>query len=134
MTAQRSVRSMWHGGLRCEVAAGEFILNVDEPASAGGTDSGPEPTELLLASIASCFTLAVAYSARKRSLELRDLSVTVTGFYDGLRFRSISIDSVIGCDPTEIDGLVSAAERVCYVTNTLRSGVDIVIAASSSVS
>jgi len=103
---------------------------VDEPESAGGTNSGPQPTDLLLASVASCFTLAVAYCARKRAISLDSLSITVTGIYDGPRFRSIVIDSRLGCDSADVELLVHAAKRVCYVTNTMQSEVDITVHAN----
>lgn len=107
-----------------------FEVLVDEPASVGGTDLGPEPTSLLLASVASCFTIAIAYCARKQNVELNALSVSVTGKYDGPRFGSIRIDSKLDCDPEKVDTIVSAAERVCYVTNTLKSGPEINIHSS----
>jgi uncharacterized OsmC-like protein len=132
MTSQRSVEGVWRGGLRCDVAAQSFVIVVDEPKSVGGTDSGPQPTDLFLASVASCFSLAVAYSARKQSVELNSISVTVTGTYDGPRFRAINIVSRLGCNPAELDKLVRAAERICYVTNTLRSDVDIAVEASTA--
>jgi putative redox protein len=132
MIAKRAVESTWRGGWRCDVRAGDFVLASDEPESVGGTNSGPQPTELFLASIASCFTLAIVYSARKRSIVLRDLTVTVTGIYDGPRFRTINISSRLGCDPADVGPLVNAAQKVCYVTNTLRSGVELVVEAGDS--
>jgi putative redox protein len=116
----RSVSARWTGGLRAEVDARGFAVVADEPESEGGTDTGPRPTELLLASIASCFTLAVAYSAAKRDVELVDLHVDVTGTYEGPRFRAFLIDVRAGA-PTgdELATLVEAAKRVCYVTRTL---------------
>ena len=69
--AQRSVSARWDGGWRAVVTAGEFELRVDEPVTVdGGTGTGPQPTELLLGAVASCFTLAVAHVARKRGREL----------------------------------------------------------------
>jgi putative redox protein len=132
VTLQRSVESTWRGALRCDVAAGDFVIAVDEPKQVGGSDCGPQPTELFLVSIASCFTLALAYSARKQAIVLDSLSVTVTGTYDGPRFRAINIVSRLGCDPADVEMLVRAAERVCYVTNTLRSEVDITVEASAA--
>ena len=87
----RSVDATWEAGLRCRVSAGRFELIVDEPESVGGTDQGPQPTELLLASIASCFALAMAYSAGKRGVELTGLQVRATGDYDGPSFSAIRI-------------------------------------------
>ena len=113
MALKRTVEGNWRGGLRCDVEAGDFTVVVDEPENAGGSNSGPQPTDLLLASVASCFTLAVAYCARKRAIPLNSLSVTVTGIYDGPRFRSMLIDSRLGCDQADMESLVHAAKRVC---------------------
>lgn len=124
----RTVHSRWDGGLRALMNAGGYELIVDEPESVGGTDQGPQPTDLLLASVASCFTLAIAYSAAKRDIELSGLDVDVTGYYDGPRFCRLRLE-VRAKQPagTELARLVSAAERVCYVTNTLRRSPEIEI-------
>lgn len=117
----------WTGGLRAEVDAGGFTVVADEPESVpGGTGSGPQPTELLLASIASCFTLAMAYSAAKRDVGLADLHIEVTGTYDGPSFSAFRID-VHAAAPAgpELARLVEAAKRVCYVTRTLANPPEI---------
>jgi putative redox protein len=127
MATQRSVQARWDGGLRAVVQAGGFELVADEPETvSGGTGTGPQPTELLLAAIASCFTLAIAYSARKHGTELADLDVDVTGTYDGPRFSAIRI-GVRAAAPQGDDlmKLIKSAERVCYVTRTLRSSPEI---------
>jgi putative redox protein len=117
---ERAVQARWTGGLRAIVHTGEFELVVDEPESAGGTGTGPQPTELLLASIASCFTISLAYSARKRDIELADVEVDVVGHYDGPQFSSFRI-IVRASAPTGDDlvKLAESAKRVCYVTRTL---------------
>lgn len=128
---ERTVSSRWDGGLRAVVDAGGFELVVDEPESvAGGTGLGPQPTELLLAAVASCFTIAMAFVARKRDVELAGLHVDVTGVYDGPRFSDLRI-AVRTERPAgaELDRLVAAAERVCYVTRTLARGPGIVVVA-----
>jgi len=124
--SERAVQARWTGGLRAVVQAGDFELVADEPESIGGTNTGPRPTELLLASIASCFTLSLAYSARKRDLELADVEVDVTGRLDGPRFVSFRIE-VRASSPTgdELAKLAESAKRVCYVTRTLAAGPEI---------
>ncbi|HEY1973732.1 MAG TPA: OsmC family protein [Pseudonocardia sp.] len=128
-TTHRTVLARWTGGLRAEMDAGGFPVVSDEPESVGGTGTGPQPTELLLASIASCFTLAMAYSARKRGLDLgADTEVEVTGHYDGPQFDSFRI-VVRTSSPSgaELTRLLESAERVCYVTRTLRASPKIEI-------
>ena len=63
----RSVQATWEPGpLRCEVAAEGFTVSVDEPESVGGTGLAPQPTDLFLASVASCFALALVHCAGKQ--------------------------------------------------------------------
>lgn len=128
----RSVSSRWDGGLRAVVDAGGFELVVDEPEHFGGTGRGPQPTELLLAAVASCFTLALAHVARKGGTELPGLRVDATGTYSGPRFSAVHIAVHTTHPPgPELDALIAAAERVCYVTRTLRTCPDITVTADA---
>jgi putative redox protein len=44
----------------------DHAFSVDEPPSAGGTDAGPDPQELLAASLAGCTAITLEmYAARK---------------------------------------------------------------------
>lgn len=104
---------------------GGYSITVDEPASVGGTDQGPEPTSVFLASIASCFTIAMAWCANKQSVELRGLKVNATGTYSGPKFNSVKISCEADCDPERLMEVSDAARRVCYVTNTLASDLKI---------
>ncbi|MGV9306597.1 OsmC family protein [Nonomuraea sp. NPDC003727] len=116
----RTVEARWRGGYRVDVTAGSFRLLVDEPESAGGTDTGPQPTDYLLAAVASCFALALVHSARKVGEEPAVLDVSVTGTYEGTRYSDIAIDVVSSLTDEQAERFVEAAQRVCYVTNTLR--------------
>jgi uncharacterized OsmC-like protein len=46
--------------------------------------------------------------------------VNATGTYDGPGFSDIALEVVVDLPDTEVQRLIAAAERVCYVTNTLR--------------
>src|SRR6188472_1631660 len=125
--SDRTVRTRWTGGMRAVTDADGFELVVDEPETHGGTGTGPQPTDLLLASVASCIALSVAFVARKRGVDLEDLDVSVVGTYQGLEFERIAA-SVSSDIPREVlEGLLSEAERVCYVSNTLRRRPELVI-------
>jgi putative redox protein len=97
-----------------------FEVVVDEPQTHGGTNTGPQPTDLLLASISSCIVLSIAFVARKHGVELVDLDVSVVGSYDGLRFERITASISSGTARDVLEGLLPEAERLCYVSNTLR--------------
>ncbi len=119
----------WLGAYRCDVTSGDFTIPVDEPERHGGTNQGPQPTELLLGALSSCFTLAVAHSAGKRGIELTHLSVEVTGTYDGPSFSALDIRVDVGCDDAVKDRLLEAASRVCYVSNTIRNAPEMSVRA-----
>ena len=87
------ITTSWEGGYRCRVPIRDFEVLVDEPTTVGGTDTGPTPTELLLASLGACFTLAVAHVARKRGRELPDLRLRVRGEYRGAGFDRIIVEA-----------------------------------------
>ena len=124
--SERTVSGVWQGDWRCDVTAGDFTIRIDEPESVpGGTATGPQPTEMLLGSVSSCFALALAFSAKKRAVPVTTIEVDTTGVYDGPSFSSIRIDARVGCDPADLDSLMSGAKRMCYVTNTLRGGPEL---------
>jgi uncharacterized OsmC-like protein len=104
------------------VATRHHVIAVDEPLSAGGSDTGPGPTELLLASLGSCFTLAVGHVAAKRGIPVAAIEVVVTGTYDGPSFRDLAVEVYIDAAEERIDELLERAKAVCYVSNTLRRG------------
>ena len=115
----------WRGGWLCSVDAGGFPLTVDEPPSVGGTGRGPMPTDLLLASLSSCYALALAWAARKRGIDLPDLVVAATGTYDGLSFGALELTVRTSLPHEELEPLLEQAKRVCYVSNTLVDAPDI---------
>ncbi len=116
-------RAVWAGGMAADVAGRYHALRVDEPAEFGGEDSGPMPTELIAAALASCMCISVAWAARKRRVELRDVEVEVRphrapgeprhGRYD------VRVTSSLPQDVLE--PIVSLGARYCWVTNTLRT-------------
>src|SRR6516165_12465140 len=114
-----SVTAHWEGGWRCRVEAGGFGLVVDEPESAGGTGTGPMPTEYLLAAMASCYALALQWAAGKRGITLPGLTVTATGTYDGPRFSRLQLSVSSQLPAEQVEPLIKPALRACYVSNTL---------------
>ena len=117
----------WRGGWLCSVQAGDFALTVDEPPSAGGTGRGPMPTDLLLASLASCYALALAWAAGKKGTELPDLTVAATGTYVGQCFGSLTLTVRTSLAADRVTPLLEPAKRVCYVSNTFLNAPEIAV-------
>lgn len=112
-------------GYEARIAVRGHEIVADEPADAGGGDKGPTPTELLLASLASCYTLALRWAAGHRGVALGEIEVTASGEYEQLRFASIRLRVRADLPPDEAAGLLSDASRVCYVSNTLAGAVQV---------
>jgi putative redox protein len=122
--ADRTVHTRWDGGMRAVTQVGDFEVVVDEPETSGGTDTGPQPTDLLLVSVSSCIALALAWVARKRGVDLLGLDVTAVGRYEGLKFGNISVSISSASPRSAVEDLLPEAKRVCYVTNTLQNQLE----------
>ena len=64
-------------GFRHTVKIRSHELSVDERAEVGGTDTGPEPLELLAASLASCTAITMEMYAERKGWQLPDVEVSV---------------------------------------------------------
>jgi len=64
-------------GFAQEVKIDSHELYADEPASYGGTDTGPSPYDLLLAALGSCTSMTIGLYARKRSWPLENIAVSL---------------------------------------------------------
>jgi putative redox protein len=121
------VVATWRGGFATDVQARGHAIRVDEPETAGGGDSGMMPTELFCAALASCFCLAVGFAAGKRDQEVPDLKVTVTGerVEGELRYEHLVVTTEAALEPELLARLVERARPLCWISNSLASGVSV---------
>jgi putative redox protein len=121
------VTATWLRGFQARVRTRGHEIAVDEPEAEGGNDAGVMPTDLLAASIASCFCLALAFTAGKRGRELPGLQVVVRRVRAGreLRYERFEIDARAEVPEDELAALMEPARRVCWISNTLAHGVEL---------
>jgi len=63
----------------------------DEPLGAGGTDTGPNPYELLLGSLAACTCVTISWYCRHKGLPIESVRTTY-------EFSRIHADDCVDCD------------------------------------
>jgi len=59
-----------------------FNVDAGEPAVLLGTDTGPNPAELLLHALAACLTTSIVFVAAARGVELESVASTLEGDLD----------------------------------------------------
>ena len=119
-------------GLRCEATIREFRINIDEPETLGGTDTAPNPVEMLLASLGACQEIVYTAYAAMMDIPIHSVEVKVKGKLDlrglfGLDpaihagFPEIDFETTIVSPAPEaqIQQLREMVERHCPVMDTL---------------
>jgi uncharacterized OsmC-like protein len=78
-------------GMAVNLSNGRHEWKADEPISAGGTDTGPNPYEMLLGSLAACTCITISWYCQHKKLPLESVSTT----YD---FSRVHADDCKDCD------------------------------------
>jgi putative redox protein len=122
----------WHlDGDRFAIGIRDHLITVDQPTADGGQDTAPTPTELFVASLASCVGFyARRYLARHH---LPTTGLTVTADYTmGTRPARVTdirvdIDVPDGVPADRREALLAVASH-CTVHNTLADDPQVTIA------
>jgi putative redox protein len=108
------------------VASGHHRLTADEPASNGGTDTGPAPYALLLASLGACTSITLRMYADRKSWALGDIRVELRHRKSAEGADQIERDIRFGAALSEEQRakLAEIAEKT-PVTRTIKAGAAI---------
>ena len=128
-TDQQQMEVSFIDGEAYEIAVRGHRIVVDQPAEAGGEDTAPSPTELFVASLASCVAF---YAGRYLSRHGHNRTgLTVSASYElatdrPARVSAIKISLKVPTDlPEEGWPALAAVVSHCTVHNTLRHPPDV---------
>ena len=127
-------------GLHCEAKIRQFDVPIDEPPALAGTDRGPNPVELVLAALGTCQEITYQLYAEKMGIELRGISIRVTGELDLRGFFAVDDDTRPGYESIkaevsldspaskeELARLVAAVEAHCPVLDMLTNKTPVTV-------
>jgi putative redox protein len=77
MEAMKATAKRSDGSFRHTLRVRDHRLTVDEHTQAGGGDAGPDPQELLAASLASCTAITMEMYADRKGWEIGEVEVEV---------------------------------------------------------
>jgi uncharacterized OsmC-like protein len=136
--AQFSVESQLIEGLRCNTKVRQFNVTVDEPPTAGGTDAGPNPVELVLVALASCQEITYRLYAEHLGISLDfisiklDANLDLRGLYGAGKNVRPGFQNVRGtihlqssASQVELTRLKQHVDAHCPVLNILTSAVPV---------
>lgn len=135
---QATIRDFYGAGQEDTSRASAFVIDAGEPAVLVGTDTGPNPAEMLLSALSACLTTSLVYSAAARGVQLTRVESTLEGDIDlrgalGLAdevrngFECVRVTFRVEGDapPEKLREVVAQGQRRSAVFDTVSHGVPV---------
>ena len=126
-------------GLQVDNFVRDFQVRMDEPPNLGGTDTGMNPVEALLAALGSCQVIVAAAFAKSQGIDLQDFWVELEGDLDpdgflkgkpGVRmgFQEVRIVPHIktSSSPEEVAKFMDFIKSRCPVGDVMVNGTKVI--------
>src|SRR2546429_1237955 len=123
---------------RTDVKVRDLNTVIDEPTERGGSNQGPTPTEMLMASLIGCTNVITHKVAEKHGVDIDSLKVRVEAQFDRrgvtlaeeipVPFPSVTlhIDLETGADAAAVEKVKRDLQRFCPLSKVLRaSGTEV---------
>ena len=116
---QVTVTATLGDGFVMESQIGAHSILIDQPKEAGGTDTGPNPLQYFLLSVAGCMGAVGRIIANQKKLNVRHINVQVKGDLNTDGLLGKAVDGRVGFDSiavsVDIDADLSAQEKQAFL-------------------
>ncbi|MEH7299345.1 OsmC family protein [Neobacillus drentensis] len=124
-------------GVKVLAKSRNFEFTIDEPKNLGGTDTGMNPVETVLAALGACQAIVARVYAKKFNIQFENLRVDVEGDLDTDGFMNISdvrrgyseirynIHIATNAPKEKVAEFVQFIEKTCPVGDTLANPVSL---------
>jgi len=139
----RKVDVLWNGGLmdgkgEAKAGTGAFALPVTFPSRIGEPAGSTSPEELLAASHAACYAMALNATLGRNDAKAASTHVTATVSAEktdaGIKVVSSALEVVVtGLEGTDAAGLAELAKKAeggCPISNAIRGNVAVTVKTS----
>ncbi len=126
---KREVRSVSAGDrYTVQVRSHGHAWSLDEPASDGGDDTGPDPVTAFLGALLSCMTIAFKAVARRRKIAVERIAGHANAPPKG-QVKEIALTLTVWSTASEQDLqiLLERAKRGCYVSGLLKPDIRLAV-------
>ena len=126
---KREVRSVSAGDqYAVQVRSHAHVWSLDEPASDGGQDTGPDPVTAFLGALLSCLTIAFKAAARRRKISIERIEGHAKASPKG-QVKEIALTLAVWSAASEQDLqlLLERARRGCYVSGVLKPDIQLTV-------
>jgi uncharacterized OsmC-like protein len=106
------ITTYYKGGMLFESKIGKHTVTIDVPESMGGSDRGPMPPQLFIASLGSCIGAFVAQYCEHNGIDDTDMTVDFT--FDKVEdpTRLVNLKATVNLPHGDCSKRVKAIERV----------------------
>ena len=99
----------WENGFQNQFQAREHApVRVDEPRALLGTDTGPNPAELLLGAMGTCLSIGYALNATARGITIKAMDLEVEGDIDLAVFTGLKAEGNPGYSGVRIKARIKS--------------------------
>jgi uncharacterized OsmC-like protein len=97
-------------GFGCDVEEKDRMVRVDQPESEGGAGSGPDPGQLMRASLGACLAMGYRIWGARLDVTIEAVDMEITCEFDARGQTGVSADVAIGWQRIMVDVVIASPE------------------------